>query len=90
MIRITHQILISTQFNAFGSPPSKNACALSTNNPLPSLSIDAGHSGHIARTSLSHTSSFSRNFRGLAYSALPSWLMRPKLPKSGTRSFHAP
>src|SRR5215467_954077 len=38
----------------------------STTNAIPSWSMWAGHSGHIARTSLSHPSSFSRNLRGLA------------------------
>jgi hypothetical protein len=44
----------------------RTALARPTQSPVPLLSIDAGHSGHIARTKYSHPSSRSRNFLGLA------------------------
>ena len=44
----------------------RTAIDRSTINAIPSWSMWAGHSGHIARTSLSHASNFSRNFLGLA------------------------
>ena len=47
-----------------------NARSITRYNP--SLLVLAGHSGQSTRTRSSHPSSFSRNFLGLEYSALPS------------------
>ncbi len=47
-------------------PAGRRAAALSTHNPVPVVSMAAGHSGHMDRIRSSQPSSRSRNFRGRA------------------------
>ena len=69
-----------------GQHAGATAVARLTISAEPSAEMRAGHSGHMPWMARSHSSSFSRKRRGLAYSTFPSCAAKPRGPKIGTDS----